>query len=389
MDMANRPLGVTARTAGTNQAAGAAYNSRLTLTLLREAGALPGAEVARRTGLTAQAASGILRRLEESGLVRRGDALRGQVGKPRVPFALDPDGACALGLKVGRRSVELVLVDLAGTVRTRYEVRWARPLPGPLSAFLDDAVPHVLTEAYAFGFAADRLAGTGVAMPWDVWAWHEAVGGEPGDAALWQGYDLAAAIEARTGRPVWLRNDITCAARAELAWGPRRAVQDWAYFHVGAFVGGGVVLDGRVRDGPRGNAGAFGSLSSNGPGGAAQLIDRASLHLLERATGRPLPADDWSGIGSAVDAWIAQAAPALAQAALDVCAVLDFEAVVVDGAVPPAVRDALVGGIAEALPALDARGLIVPTVEAGSIGAPARALGAATVALEWGHFLGG
>jgi hypothetical protein len=57
--------------------------------------------------------------------------------------------------------------------------------------------------------------------------------------------------------------------------------------------------------------------------------------------------------------------------------VIDFEAVVVDGALPPEVRTRLVEEVRKALGRLDTRGLFVPQVEAGVIGTSARALGAA------------
>ena len=38
-------------------------------------------------------------------------ALRGRVGQPTIPMSLDPDGAYSLGLKIGRRSCDLVLVE--------------------------------------------------------------------------------------------------------------------------------------------------------------------------------------------------------------------------------------------------------------------------------------
>ena len=389
MRVSNLPVGVAAAPRGANQAGAAAHNARLVLTLLREGGATSGAEVARRTGLSPQAASGILRRLEDTGLVRRSGALRGQVGKPRLPYALVPNGAWALGLKVGRRSGELVLADLAGGIRARAAASWPRPMPGPLAAFLERAVPATIESGRRAGMEPARLAGVGVAMPWEVWAWHEKGEARPGDAEAWRRFDLAAFLSRLARAPVALRNDITCAARAELAWGPPRPARDWAYFHVGTFVGGGVVLDGRVRDGRQGNAGAFGSLSSPGPGGRVQLIDRASLLALDRAAPGGLPPGGWPDLEAWVAPWLAEASAALAQAALDVCAVIDFEAVVIDGAFPPGLRDRLVAAVRARIPGLDARGLLVPDIEAGTMGADARALGAATVALERVHFLDG
>lgn len=39
---------------------------------------------------------------------------RGQVGQPSIPMSLNPNGVFSIGLKIGRRSADLVLVDFLG-----------------------------------------------------------------------------------------------------------------------------------------------------------------------------------------------------------------------------------------------------------------------------------
>ena len=57
---------------GSNQSGMRAYNERLVLSLIRQTGALAKAEIARRTGLSAQTVSVIMRALEADGLLLRG-----------------------------------------------------------------------------------------------------------------------------------------------------------------------------------------------------------------------------------------------------------------------------------------------------------------------------
>lgn len=104
---------------GTNQAGMRAYNERLVLTLVRAHGPLSKTDIARMTGLSAQTVSVIMRHLEADRLLRRGEPQRGRVGQPSVPLSLDPDGAYFIGVKIGRRSLDLVLVDFAGNIRHR------------------------------------------------------------------------------------------------------------------------------------------------------------------------------------------------------------------------------------------------------------------------------
>ena len=89
---------------------GRTETERRVLSAVQAAGALASAEIARRTGLSAQSASVLTRTLEAEGLLMRGDPMRGKVGKPQVPISLNPAGAFAFGLKIGRRRADLVLM---------------------------------------------------------------------------------------------------------------------------------------------------------------------------------------------------------------------------------------------------------------------------------------
>lgn len=186
--------------------------------------------------------------------------------------------------------------------------------------------------------------------------------------------------------PVCVVNDTTAACQAEQLYGRGRGLRDYAYFFIGAFIGGGVALNGTVLKGSRGNAGALGSLRAAGPQGAGrQLVDTASLHLLAaRLADAGLEAQqlwqhpqDWRGLEAALEPWLEETAAELAAACLSICAVIDFGVILIDGALPPAVRADLVVRVRRRIAELDARGLILPRIEAGEVGANARAIGAA------------
>ncbi len=120
---------------GADQAGVRLYNERLLLSLVRRFGPLSKIEVARLTGLSVQSSSAIMNRLQSEGLLKREAPLRGRVGQPTVPVSLDPDGAYSLGLKIGRRSCELVLVDFCGRIRSRARRTFAYPTPDTRARF--------------------------------------------------------------------------------------------------------------------------------------------------------------------------------------------------------------------------------------------------------------
>ena len=132
----NDETNIRALTNGVNQKGVRDHNERLILTLLQRHGDLPGSEIARRTRLSAQTVSVILRKLEGDGLVRKGEPVRGKVGKPFVPIALDPNGAFAFGIKVGRRSSEVFLTDLRGNILFKSHLNYTIALPDQVFAFI-------------------------------------------------------------------------------------------------------------------------------------------------------------------------------------------------------------------------------------------------------------
>ena len=369
---------------GVNQQGVRDHNERLILSMIQRHGALPGSDLARRAGLSPQTVSVILRGLENDGLLERGDPQRGRVGKPSIPMGLAAGGVYSFGLKIGRRSADLVLADFHGVVRGQLQTTYRYPLPDTVFGFLRNGLQHLSQGMSAAELS--RIAGIGVAKPFEMWNWHETIGAPAADLAVWRDIDFAAEVARFSPLPVFVENDATAACRAEHVYGRGREFRDFAYFFVGSFIGGGIVLNNSVFEGATGNAGAFGSLPARRKDGSdCQLIDAASIHLLETDLTRAglAPArlwaqpQDWAGFPDILDDWINMAATSLARAALTVSAVIDFEAVLIDGGFPASVRDTLVVRVRAALTQLDTRGLNTPRIEGGQVGGNARALGAA------------
>ena len=92
--------------------------------------------------------------------------------------------------------------------------------------------------------------------------------------------------------PVYLQNDATAACGAELAFGDHAELLDFIYFYIGAFVGGGLVLNGGLFAGRTGNAAALGSMPVPGraPAARSQLIDRRLAGAARAPAARRRPA---------------------------------------------------------------------------------------------------
>ena len=377
---------------GATQSGLRAQNERLVLTLLRRHGSLAKAEIARLTGLSAQTVSVIMRALEAEGLIARGEPRRGKIGQPSVPMHLAPGGACFLGLKVGRRSLELVAIDFTGQVLAERQVTHAFPTPGGTMDFVRQALPEVIA-ALPKSLRA-RIAGMGIGLPFHLWDWAGSLGLPEDAMAEWRQTDLRAEIAAEVPFEVHLENDASAACNAEIVLGDRQGAEglrDFAYAYIGFYAGGGLVLNGTLMRGRTGNAGALGSVPvPDGSGGSAQLLQVASLSTLEAAlmgkghdaTGLWESASDWDIDADILEAWIARTASALAQAAAAAGALLDLEALVIDGWLPAPVRARIVEATRRALDRIDLSGTTPPAILPGTIGPRARSLGSASLPLS-------
>jgi predicted NBD/HSP70 family sugar kinase len=153
------------------------------------------------------------------------------------------------------------------------------------------------------------------------------------------------------------------------------------------------VLNGHLFPGRTQNAGALGSMpAQGGPAGSRtpQLMNVASIYVLERklvAEGRSADIlwqspDDWGDdLGPALDEWIGEVAESLAYAIVAAVAVIDVETIIIDGAFPMHVRQAIIGQTRDTIGRINRQGLSAFRLIPGSIGNAARAMGGASLPL--------
>lgn len=378
---------------GVNQTGLRDQNARLVLSFIRRHGEMASAEIARRSGLSAQTVSNIIRSLEADGLVFRGKSVKGGVGKPSTPVALNPSGVYALGLNIGRRSIEADFIDFRGARVERSREAYSFPTPKNVRAFLKRTMANIQEK---HPNAWEKVSDIGVSAPYWLWDWSD-VANAPTDRMLqWRDVSVASIVAEESERGVVFENDATSACVAEHMIGRGGQFSDFLYIFVGSFVGGGVVLDGKVFTGRSGNSGALGPLPiPDGKGGVTQLLNVASLSVLERElTAAGWPADvlrsnpnNWAGLEPHLTTWIDQTANALAIAITAAASVIEIEAAIMDGAFPEEARRRLVEATSARLEDTNLTGLKPPLVLEASVGRSARSMGAALLPIRANYFL--
>ena len=83
----------------------------------------------------------------------------------------------------------------------------------------------------------------------------------PNMPGKWQDVPVRQILSPLVGCPVFLLNDARAAALGELTFGHGKTVSSLVFFTLGTGIGGGIVIDGRLRLGPLGAAGEIGHMT--------------------------------------------------------------------------------------------------------------------------------
>lgn len=328
---------------GSNALRSRTYNRGLVLGHLRREGEAGRAEIARASRLSTQAVSNIIQDLVDGGWVVEAGKREGQRGLPAVTYALSRGTHIAMGVEIRPDAVLAAWIDLGGQVlhRERLALPSARPEHvGPLLAQLPE-------RGDAAGVPHSAVFGAGVVMPGPIG--HTGLSDLTTQLPGWGDVSPEAILRDALGVPVTLENDANAAAMAERILGAAQGLGTFACLYFGTGLGLGLVIDGEVFPGAFGNAGEIGHIpvvSPTGPCSLEKLASRVSLVRALEADGiTARTVDDLAlqhrACPPAMAAWLEGAAGALGPAVQMLENLIDPEAIVMTGAMPPALLEEL------------------------------------------------
>ncbi|GEM_PF-1184767 len=337
------------RGTGANAERARQHNSKLVLNTLQTARAANEtagrAEIARLSGLSTQAVSNIIAELETRGLIRACGRRSVGRGQPAVQYEIIADGSYALGFEVRPDAVFCTLLNLHGKA-----VFWDR---NPLESATPENVAREMlvlkTDALAIrNLSPDKILGAGVVMPGPFGT--TGIAGHQTDLPGWHDINVRDWAEQLLELPCMVENDANAAAMSERISGATQGMRDYACLYFGAGLGLGVVSDAQIMRGAFGNAGEIGHIripTSAGPARLEEVLSRISAqkHLkisdISATTAEALDAH-YQAETPAMMAWIDQARLALTEAAHLIENLFDPETIVLCGAMPAPILEALV-----------------------------------------------
>ncbi len=213
--------------------------------------ALSCAELSERTGKSLPLTTKILNELIKEHYITETGFAPSSGGRRPLTYSLRPDVLFVVAVSMDQFVTRIAIMDMNNNYVTPIE-----KIDLPLSnnkAALDILTQSIISHISASGVAKASIAGIGIGMPGFI---------EPGKGINYSfleapGGSIPAYVAAKTGLNVFIDNDSSLIALAELKFGSARQKGNAMVINIGWGVGLGMVLEGKLFRGYNGFAGEF------------------------------------------------------------------------------------------------------------------------------------
>lgn len=254
-------------------------NRSTILNVIKTWGPIARTDIAKQTGLSPAAVTGITGKLIEEGLVvekQEGDS-RG--GRRPILLTLNAQGAYVVGIKLAEGHATFALTDLNASVIKRHAFALETHHPEQAAIQLADIVGELVGS---MRIDKQRLLGMGIGLPGIIDTANGICRVSPFEG--WHDVPFAEMLESRLDFPVYLDNDVNTLTVYEQLYGLGQQFEDFLVVTLGRGVGLGIVTDGQIYRGAGGGAGEYGHTKVEEDGA---LCDCGSRGCLETRVGDP------------------------------------------------------------------------------------------------------
>ena len=235
-------------------------NKAAVLRLIRELAPVSRTDLVDAASLSPATVSGITAELLGDGYIIEHDTGKSTGGRRPIPLTINREAGLAIGIKLTEQQIILVVTDFRGSVVERHNTPLGQRDPDSVVATITAEVAAVQERQQGrrvFGIglglagAIDRPSGYCRFSPF----------------LNWRDVPLRSLLEARTGLPVVIENDVGTLTIAERWFGAGAGERDFIVVTLGRGIGLGMILDGHPYRGARGQGGEFGhtTIAPDGP----------------------------------------------------------------------------------------------------------------------------
>ncbi|MFF5263894.1 ROK family protein [Actinomadura viridis] len=255
--------------------------------LLRSSPGLSRTEITAETALSKTVVNQRVQELLAAGVLTQTGMLPSSGGRPAKGLRLAAGKGYVLAAELGMTHARVAATDLEGrTLRVAEEALDMKDAPEVVLK----AVTAAMTSCAADAAPGARLCGIGMGVPAPV-EFDTGRAIAPPVNPHWHEFPIKDWLERRLGAPAWIDNEVNLMALAESQRGAAVGHDHALVVKIGAWVGAGLISNGRLHRGAQGSAGSLVSMA----GGEALLREAAivagkhpggPLHALFSA-GRP------------------------------------------------------------------------------------------------------
>lgn len=213
-------------------------NTTLILRMIHECGLISRAEIAKETGLTPATVSNLTAELIDRGLILEVNEGVSTGGRKPIMLGINPDDNIIAAVYIGAVTVDVALTNLTG------DIIQSVTLP-----FKKDASPDVVIAGIVEHLlnVKNKILGVGVSLHGPVNTIQGILKFSP--YRKWKDVAVLEMLSKDLPYPVYIDNDARITALAEYWYGSAKAVNNFAYMHIGTGVGGSYMIDGELQHG--------------------------------------------------------------------------------------------------------------------------------------------
>ncbi len=255
-------------------------NRRAMLHYIRKNPPVTKGDLAKVTGLTFMAINKIFAEMEALGLIRKDAMTQGGPGRNAATYTINEQYGYTIGIHINAYRTAVALLDLHGTILQKMSVLMATITEQ--DRFVDELARMVRSVIENGKIEPSSVFGIGVGSPGPVDT-ELGVILMPPNIPLLHYLPLKQALEKTTGLPVFLHKDTNAIALGEYWHGMGKTYNDLVYLDIDMGIGGGLVFDGKVRQGSGNIAGEIGHMILQAEGPQCNCGNRGCLEAMSSA----------------------------------------------------------------------------------------------------------